>query len=139
MRFKYLDHTADVKFQAYGSSLEEAFINSVLAAVNTVVDIDSVKPKIKQTIRLKEQKLMTLLYEFLESVIISLDVDGYLPCRFERLSIVETDEGFELDAAMSGDHAKNYETKGDIKAMTYSDMKIEKKADGYMIQVVLDI
>ncbi len=46
MRFKYLDHTADVKFQAYGKDLTEAFENAVLATTNVITDVDKVKKRL---------------------------------------------------------------------------------------------
>ena len=45
MRFEYLDHTADVKFRAYGDSLEKAFGNAALAMFNVMVDTSGVKGK----------------------------------------------------------------------------------------------
>ena len=35
-KFKYLEHTADAKFQAFGRTLEEAFANAVLATASLI-------------------------------------------------------------------------------------------------------
>ncbi|MBT4351506.1 archease [archaeon] len=139
MKFRYLDHTADIKFQAYGDSLEEAFSNSALAMYNSIVDIDNVKPVLKFKVNSKAKKLMTLLYEFMEELIILLDTEGFIATKINTLTINEDDQGYEIHATLSGDEAKNYETHGDIKAMTYSDMEIKEKDGKFMIQVVLDI
>ncbi|MBT3464608.1 archease [archaeon] len=139
MKFRYLDHTADIKFQAYGDSLEEAFSNSALAMYNSIVDIDNVKPVLKFKVNSKAKKLMTLLYKFMEELIILLDTEGFIATKINTLTINEDDQGYEIHATLSGDEAKNYETHGDIKAMTYSDMEIKEKDGKFMIQVVLDI
>ena len=51
MKYKYLDHTADAKFQAFGKSLEEAFENAALAAFNIIVKTEDVKPEIIKEIK----------------------------------------------------------------------------------------
>ena len=38
MKHKFLPHTADVKFRAYGKSLEEAFSNAALALTEVIAD-----------------------------------------------------------------------------------------------------
>ena len=37
MKYKFLEHTADVKFRAYGNGLEEAFSNAALALKQTIL------------------------------------------------------------------------------------------------------
>ena len=34
-KFRYLSHTADAKFQAFGASLEEAFSNAALGGIGS--------------------------------------------------------------------------------------------------------
>ena len=36
MKYKFLEHTADIKFQAFGKSIEKAFVNSAKAIVKTI-------------------------------------------------------------------------------------------------------
>jgi len=45
---------------------------------------------------------------------------------------------YSLNATVVGDKADNYETSGDIKAVTYNEMEI-KENDKVMVQVVLDL
>ena len=52
MKFVFLPHTADVKFQAYGKTLEEVYENSALALINRICNkkikaIKKVKFKVK--------------------------------------------------------------------------------------------
>ena len=39
MKFKYLSHTSEAKFQAFGKSIEEAFSNVALALFNMLTDV----------------------------------------------------------------------------------------------------
>ena len=65
MKYKFLKHTADVKFRAYGKTLNECFENSALAMFDSMYPekIKSVKSK---NIRVKGKDLESLLYNFLE-------------------------------------------------------------------------
>ena len=49
-KFKFLKHTADVKFQSFGKTLEEGFVNAVYALQETITKgmIKKVKPVIKK-------------------------------------------------------------------------------------------
>ena len=43
MKYKYLPHTADVKFQSYGKTLEEAFVNAAYATADVITEHEKVK------------------------------------------------------------------------------------------------
>ena len=51
MKYKFIDHTADIMFRAEGESLEEAFINSALALKEVMLGKIKVKPKEKRIIK----------------------------------------------------------------------------------------
>ena len=59
--------------------------------------------------------------------------------RIKRQPLKLNEDNTKLEAEISGDDVSNYDTHGDIKAVTYSDMEIvEKKGKSYAM-VVLDI
>ena len=43
MKYKFFNKTADIKFQAYGKNLEEAFINAALAMTSIMIDYKLIK------------------------------------------------------------------------------------------------
>ena len=47
MKFKYLPHTADIKFQAFGKTLDQAFENAALATFQAMYE-NKIKEKIKK-------------------------------------------------------------------------------------------
>ncbi|RLG11686.1 archease, partial [Candidatus Pacearchaeota archaeon] len=47
-KYKFLEHTADIKFQAFGDSIEEVFKNSALALKEIIVGKIKIKEKIKK-------------------------------------------------------------------------------------------
>ena len=45
VKFRFLEHTADAKFQAYGKNIEEAFSNAALAMFSVITDIKKINKK----------------------------------------------------------------------------------------------
>lgn len=134
--YKFLPHTADVKFRAYGKTLEEAFINSAYALADTITDHKKVKPTTKKTLSVKSENKEALLYDFLEQFLILLDSEGFLLNKVQELKI----QNHQLTAKIIGDtHPENYAIETHVKAVTYQEMFIKKEKDKYTIQVILDI
>ncbi len=138
MVFEYLPHTADIKFKAKGKDLEEVFSNAALATYNILTDVTKIKLNKKKKFKIKSKGKESLLYDFLERLIILIDSEDFIGGRVEVLRI-HKGKKYTLIAELSGDDISKYETHGDIKAVTYSDMEIiEKKGNCYAL-VVLDI
>ncbi len=137
-KYKFLEHTADTKFQAYGNNMGEAFSNAALAMFSVITDTKKIKKKIKKEIKVKGTDLKSLLYNFLEELLFLLDTNSFLLNKIEKISIKKMEGKYSLNATVAGDKADNYETSGDIKAVTYNEMEI-KENDKVMVQVVLDL
>ena len=71
-KFKFLEHTADIKFQAYGKGIEECFVNSAYA-LKEIITSDRLNPLIKKKIKIKGKDLQNLLYKFLEEFLFLVD------------------------------------------------------------------
>ncbi len=136
MKFKYLPHTADAKFVAYGKDIDEVFANSALAMFNILGDTSKVKVTKKIEIKLKGKSFENLLYDFLEELLFLLETENLFLSSVKNLKI---DKEFNLSCVAEGDEISNYELKSDIKAVTYSDMKISKTNKGHEATVVVDI
>lgn len=137
-KFEYLEHTADAKFRAYGKTIEEAFSNAVLALYNIMTDTELVKSKITKKIHVSSKNKRSLLYDFLEKIIVLTDTEGFIPCKVASLEITQGDE-LKLNAILEGDSADGYDIKCQIKAMTYNDMEINEEKDFFVVQAVPDL
>ena len=135
MKYKFFEHTADAKFQAYGKTLEEAFANAARAMFAIMTDVKKIKPKIKKEIQVKGIDQKQLLYNFLEEFLFLIDTKSLLLSKVEEIKIKNN----ELKAVALFDKADNYETQGDVKAVTYQEMEIKKEKGRFVVQVVVDI
>ena len=135
MKYKYFEHTADVKFQAYGKNMEEAFSNAALAMFHVMYDPSKVKGKIEKEFEIKAERKRSLLYDFLEELLFLLDTEGFFLHEVVSLEI----KNDSLKCVINGDDAGKYATIGDVKSITYNQMEIKEEKNKVMLQVVLDI
>jgi SHS2 domain-containing protein len=132
-KFKFLEHTADVKFQAFGKTIEEVFENSGLALINSQYK-GKIKAVKKKKIKVKGKDNEALLYNFLEDILILLE-KGFLTSKIKVKIKDKT-----LSAELTGDSTKNYEISVDVKAVTYNQMFVrEEKKGKWIAQVVIDV
>lgn len=134
-KFKFLEHTADVKFQAWGGSLNECFENSALAMFQAMYE-GKVKSKMKKKIKVKGRDLESLLYNFLEELLFLLDTENLF---LSKIKIKIDEKKLELGGIVEGDLASNYKISLDVKAVTYNSMFVKKEKDKFISQVVLDV
>ena len=137
MKYKFLEHTADVKFQSFGKTLGEAFENASLALVETITKNmeKRVQNKIKKTIKIEGKDNENLLYNFLEEFLFLLDAENFLLSKIDEIKINKN----KLSMKISGDKASNYKFTNDVKAITYNEMFVKQEKDKFICQVVLDV
>ena len=138
-QYEFLPHTADAKFTAYGRTMDEAFANAAYAMFSVMVEPKTVKPKIKKMIKIEAEDRKSLLYDWLEHLLVLLDSENFILSSVGRISITETDSGLSLDAEFSGDTiSDSHNLEGFVKAVTYNDMDIKEKEGTWCLTVVVD-
>lgn len=135
-KFIFLEHTADIKFQAFGKNLKEVFKNSSEAVFNSMYS-GKVKEKDKFIIKIKGNDLESLMYNFLEEFLFLMDSKNFFLSRIKIISLDE--KKLELKAEIFGDDVKNYKLNHDFKAVTYNEMFVKKINGIWTAQVVMDI
>jgi SHS2 domain-containing protein len=138
-RYRILPHTADGKFQAFGRTLDEAFGNAALAMSSLMWDWSKVEPRVRHFVHVKGIDREQLLVKFLGETIYLFETKQFLLGKVDGLRIRPEFEGVSLDALLGGDTiSARYELYGEVKAVTYNDLKIEE-CDGFTVQVVVDM
>ena len=138
-KFEYLPKTADSRFRAFGSSIEELFINSAIAMINIMIDYKKIKRKKAKKIQVSSESLDKLLIKFLEEILFVLDVDGFLTGEIKSLRIKKDGKDYKLNAVLLGDdNIKDYEMSSGIKAVTYNDFVFKKTKEGFIAEITLD-
>ncbi len=132
--YKILEHPSDVRVQASGDSKEELFLNAMKGMVAVLrPKIKDKKEKIKNKIKVKSVDINALLVDFLSEVLYLSHVNKeiYTDVKFSRFS------DKELAGELFGNKVESFGE--DIKAVTYHDLKIEKKDGLYEATILFDI
>jgi SHS2 domain-containing protein len=137
MGFKFLNHTADIKIQVNEKNLSLAFVSSALALKEVIAEDTDVKPIIKKQIVISGLDLKSLLYNFLEEFLFLLDSQGFLLSKIVDFKLEEKKK--KISCTLLGDNAKGYRVSNNVKAITYSEMKISSKKDKASMEFVLDV
>ncbi|MFH1721012.1 MAG: archease [Candidatus Altiarchaeota archaeon] len=133
--FDFLDHTADFKFRAYGSSLEDAFENSAKALFSYISDFNLISSRIEKRFDCVAETREELLHHFLTELIFLFESEELLFCGFE----VSISDG-NLSAVLKGEkyNPKMHRLFAEVKAVTYHDLKIEEDGGQWVIEVLCD-
>lgn len=138
-KYKFLSHTSDVKFQAFGMTLEEAFSNAALATISLMWDNKKIKKRIKYRLEKQGRDLKQLLVVFLEEILFLMDSQMFLLHSAQKVRIEKKENQYLLKAFFLGDrYSDKYETFGGVKAITYNEMRVECNSH-FMVQVVVDV
>lgn len=139
MDFTYIEHTADAEFIAYGKTWGEVFVNAARAMASLMVDPAKVTPAVENRVELSGDALDTLLYDWLTELLYIFEVDRRVFGRFEAR--VELNAGiYRLTARVWGESVDAHpDISMHIKAVTFHDLRFEKKNNTYEAQVLLDI
>jgi SHS2 domain-containing protein len=139
-RFRYLDHVTDAIIEAYGSSLDEAFENSAKGLVNTMIDLEQITPDQEYEIVAKGYDVKSLLYDWLEKVMLGLLIDNMALSDF-KVKISENNGNYFLKGIAKGEvlDLKKHHYKMEIKAVTYHEMEIKQTEDIITTRFLLDL
>ena len=140
--FKFLDHTADVSVEAQDSSLEGAFEQTAYSLMETITpSFRSLSPSIEKLIKIEAEDKEALLFDFLTEFLYLFDVSDLIFSKIEIQPIKKHQDKYYLEAIAFGDkfNKTKHESGTEVKAITYSYMKIEEKKKNVKINIVFDI
>jgi len=138
--FKFLEHTADVYIEAWGTTLDEAFEQSAIAMFEVMTDTKKVKPKREYNIAITAEDEYLLLYDWLEELLFLYDTENVVFSEFS-VKITHEKDTFVLEGIAKGEifNSKKHEPRTEVKAITLSMMEIKKTATTVKVRFVLDI
>ena len=140
--FRHLPHTADVMIEAWGESLEEAFEYAALGVFEVMTDTAKVQPRVEVPISAKGYDIESLLYDWIEKLLITFDTRHVLLSRFKVERIVREGDGtLSLSARAWGEEydPQQHESRTLVKAMTYHSMEIVHGPGRVILRFVVDI
>jgi SHS2 domain-containing protein len=135
--YEYFDHTADLGIRVRSADLNGLFADAATALFAAVVDgLEAVRPAQQVAIAIDGSDLDYLLFDWLRELLFRFDAEHLVLSQFDvRVSetgLKATARGELLDPAR---HVLSHE----VKAITYHGLRVEREADGWVAEVIVDI
>jgi SHS2 domain-containing protein len=143
MPYEYIEDIAisDVAFRAWDNSLEGLFVAAGDATTNVMVDpLNSIEERATVPIRVSEDSIDMLLFNFLQELIYYKDAEELL-LRVREVEIWKEGDRYLLSAQAKGEKldVKKHHLEVDVKAVTLHRFRVEQAGDAWNATVVLDI
>ena len=140
--YRFLDHTADVSVEIIGRNLEQAFEQTAYSLMYTITpNLNLITPQVEKKITIDAEDKEALLFDFLTEFLYLFDVEGLVFNQINVQQIKKIKNHYFLKAIIKGEKFdKNKHKLGtEVKAITYSFMKIEEKKEEVKINIVFDV
>jgi SHS2 domain-containing protein len=139
--YEFLEHTADAYIAAYGKDLAEAFENAAIAMFDVMTEVEKVRSNMEATVKVEGEDEYSLLYSWLEDLLIKSETNRMLYSKFKILHIGKSAKGLKLEARIWGErfNSKKHLQKVGVKAVTYHRMEVLKEPGRVTLKFILDI
>ena len=136
-KYRFLEHTADALFEAFGENFEVLLINSAEAMCSVMYDLEKVEPKKKILVKIQGKNREELLHNFLDAVLFEIQSKGMIFRCFRVLSISK--QYAEIQLRGEEIDRERHELKSDIKAVTWHGFSIREEEDKWIAKVLVDV
>jgi SHS2 domain-containing protein len=134
--FELRDHTADVAVAATGATLGETFAAVADGLAAAMCDEIPDEGGQRHTIAVHSEDREALLFDYLDELIYRRDVESVLPVDNEAEVFFRGE--WILRGSFRAVPLERVVAR-DVKAVTYSEMRVAETADGFEAYVVLDV
>jgi len=137
MTYETFEHTADLGLRVRAATLNELFADAALGLFSMIVpDLLAVRPLETVSLKIVGQPTDLLLFDWLNELLYTFEVRHLLLAQFEvavnEQGLTATARGEPIDR---GRHVLDHE----VKAITYHGLKLERTAEGWLAEVIVDI
>ena len=139
--FRFLEHLSDVFVEAWGDSLEEAYVQAAKAFYETVSSMRGVEPREERVVEARGGDLQELLYDMIEKLIILFDSEGFLAGEIEAGEIEKRGGEYALRLRLRGEpyDPARHRHGTHVKGVTYHMMMVNADSPVKRLRVLLDI
>ena len=137
MTFENFEHKADIGVRGMGKTIEEAFQEAAKAMFSIECNLEKVKKVKKVKISCSAENVEELFVEWLNALLAQSSVHEMMFSEFR----VEIENNKLKGEALGEKLNKNQELKTEIKAATYSQLKVfeDRKNKRFIAQCIVDV
>ncbi len=139
--FNFHEHTADITIECWAPTLEGAFEQAAVAAFEVILDTSTVGSVVPVEVAVKGVDMKELLVEWVGHLIALIDINSQFYSEFEIQEIKQGPDECSLKARAWGEDIdlSRHDTRTEVKAMTYADMKIVPDPEKTTLWFTLDL
>jgi SHS2 domain-containing protein len=136
LRYRQLEHTADVKVEIYGRDMAELFANAAFCVSDVMYEPESVEERMSRKVTLSAADASELFMDWLRELLFLFSNQGLAFCRVQ----VDQVEPERLAATVFGDEydMNRHGLKVELKTPTYHNFRLERLPEGFRATVVFD-
>jgi SHS2 domain-containing protein len=140
-KYEQFEHQADIGIRGYGETIEEAFENGARAMFNVVVNLKKVEPKKEIKVECQAPNLEELFVEWLNKLLSEAGIENLVFSEFKIKEIKKINSNYQLLGLVKGEelNLEKHEPRVEVKAATYSQLKVEKRNNQYLAQTIVDV
>ncbi len=137
LKYRLIDHTADLGIEAEFHSLKEVFEKCGLILFDLITDLEKIEAKKEINFEIEEENIEDLLIRFLNELIYLYETKHFLASQIN----VDLKKENKLKATLKGENInlKKHRIKTEIKAATYHDFEFKKEDSKFKVRVIFDI
>ncbi|MCC6543238.1 MAG: archease [Nitrospirae bacterium] len=134
--YETFEHRADIGIRGYGKRVEDSFENGARAMFSVMADIDAVRAKDRKELICEAFDVEYLFVEWLNNLLSLSHLNGMV---FSSFKVEIT--GNKLKGSAWGEHIDTgrHKLMTEVKAATYSMLKVSKEDEVYVAQCVVDV
>lgn len=137
MKYRLIDHTADFGIEVFGSDLKDLFAGAAHAMFDLIADIKALQGTGEDRIYVTGADWPDLMVNWLRELLYFWAGRERLVKRVQILSILE----YELSAMVVFDQYSpgRHVIKSEIKAVTYHQIRVDRKPAGWESRIIFDV
>ena len=129
--YRFLEHTADIMFEAYGQTYEEALENSAHAMFSV---FGAAGESEHATFSVSAHNIEELTVQALADMLAYMDTGELIFSRAKVLSFDAKKNSVEIEA-----FGEKKQPRDTVKAVTYHELQVKHDAKGWAIRILLDV
>lgn len=136
MKYRIIEHTADIGIEAEAAGIDELFECSAEAMMSIVATGEAKRTRMR-VVSLEADDLEALMYSWLNEIIFIIFSERFLPADFEVKKIA----GTGLDAEIWGEEIRRGDRRleMEIKGATFNELAVSENDGLWAARVIFDV
>jgi SHS2 domain-containing protein len=137
VKFRTIEHTADVGIEVDADSLADLFAGAAQAMFSIMVEPGGIEQKVERPVRLEASDIEELMFRWLNELIFFVSGEGLILSGFDVTSVSDK----ALEAVVRGEpiDPEKHNLELEIKAATYHELEVRERDGCWFARAIFDV